>query len=266
MCTEQRDVRELGRSVSKNGRLLQELLAGPKHKAELADVLGVSKSTVYYRMDGLKEYDLVESGAEGYRLTTVGQWIAETYLEALEEMQSVHEVRTVLQEIPSEAVPPRDVLEAASTVLPDGHPEQVCNAFCKWILEADKIRGMLPHVWFTLVERLTETLRTDEMTIDVAVTPQTMENVREYRPEDYRTLLDAESSVVLETDDLPSFGLVVVDRLHTEVGLLGYTDDGYVRGFMRFDGESGYRWADEMLGKYISEPETDPTPARSTTD
>lgn len=243
-------IRELGCVVSKNALLLSELLDGPKCKTTLADEIGVSKSSIYYRHDVLEEYDLVERGSEGYRLTPVGRLVTERYLGALEAMKDAFAPRVLLQEVPDDAVPPSDVLEGAETVLPEGRPERVRTDFCEWVRSANEVRGMLPYASCALVESVSEKLTDDGLALDVTMTPETMAYLREYRADEVRAIRDAESTTIREMATLPSFGLVVIDEPSREVGLIVFDDDGYVCGFLRTDSESGYRWGTGLIAKY----------------
>jgi predicted transcriptional regulator len=256
MSTEQPGVRELGCRITKNVRLLEELQYGPKRKGELADALGVTKQTIYNRFNDLEEYDLVERQGDDYGLTTVGRVVVERQLETLDAMREIFEARSMIQKLPADAFPPGDALEAARTVRPNGHPEQVRRAFCEWVLEADEVRGLLPHTSCEFVEHVGEKLRENGLSIGLVLSPETMAYFREYRAEDLRTVLESDSAVLVEAADLPPFGLVVVDEPRREAGLVCYTDDGYVRGFMRLPTECGYRWADEQLSEYLAELET----------
>lgn len=266
MSAEKTDIRELGRRVSKNTRLLEELLYRPKYKGELADALGVTKQTIYNRFKTLAEYDLVERQGGMYCLTTVGRPIVEKHVETLDAMQDVFDARRVLQEVPPEALPPGDVLESSRTVRPDGHPEQVREEFCKWVLGAEEVRGMLPSVSYTFIERLCAKLRSDGVTIEIALTPETMAYLRECCPDACCTVRESDSTVVIETPDIPSFGLVVMEEPRREAGLVVYSEDGGVRGFIQSPTQSGSQWAEEQLAKYTTEKEAQSTPSRVTID
>lgn len=253
MSTKRPDIQDIGCCVSNNYHLLQELLEGPKQKAELADELGVSKHTVYRWADELTRSNLVGRTSEGYRLTVVGRHVLERYLGMLESMEGIYETRRTVNEVPAEVLPPRDALEEARTVLPDGHPEQLRSQFCEWVLDGHAVRGMFPHVSYRFVERLCEELQTGGITIDVALAPDTLGYLQDCCPEACSSVRESDSSVVVETADLPSFGLVVVDEPRREAGLVVYTGDGYVSGFLRAPTESAYRWGDEQLAKYTGE-------------
>lgn len=263
---ERPDVRELARRLGKNVQLLRELLAGPKHKAELADALDVSKSTVYYRFEQLEEYHLVTREADGYQVTTVGRYLAETYLEALEAMENLCGTRELLRELPAEAVPPRSAFADATTVLPDGHPEQLWTEFCEWVLAADEVRAMLPRASCALFDRVHEKLQDEELTLEVTLSPEVTEYLASNRPEKYPSVVGSESVVARETTDLPGYGLTLVDEPRREFGLLVYTENGYLAGFVRFDSRTGWRWADELFSEYTDEQNPDATPAQGTAD
>lgn len=260
------DSQEMAYRINMNVGLLQELQDGPKQKAELAEALDVSKSTVYHGYEDPNGHDLLERGSDGYRLTTVGRYIAETYVEMLVTITDIHCTRSLLEEMPPDVAPPRDVLEAASTELHDGHPEQVQTTFCEWISTTDEVRGVIPHVRCAFVECVSETLLTDGLTMELTLTPEAMEYLEGHHPEDLRTVLESDSTVVIEATDLPSFGLVVVDEPRREAGLVSYTDEGAISRFIRFPTESAYRWADEQISKYTDELQSQSTPTRVITD
>lgn len=266
MRAKKRDMEELGCTVSKNTSLLGELLYGPKRKSELADALGVTKQTIYNRFTDLDEFDLVERQGDRYRLTTVGRPIVEMHLQRLEAMEDVFDARGLLEGVPVEALPPGAVLESARPVLPEGHPEQVRSQFCEWVLDADEVRGMFPHVSYSFVDRLCEQLQAGSINFGITLAPDTMTYLQECCPEACCTVRESDSTMVVERSDLPSFGLVVVDEPRREAGLVGYTDDGYVRGFLRFPTESAHRWADEQLASYTDERHSYPNSPRVTTD
>lgn len=266
MSTETPDIQELECRISKNIHLLEELLYGPKRKAELADALGVTKQTIYNRFTDLDEFDLVERQRDRYRLTIACRPIVEMHLQTLEAMENVFDARALLQGVPAEAHPPVAVLEAARPVLPEGHPEQVRNQFCEWVLDADEVRGLLPHVSYSFIDRLCERLRANRITDELALSTDSMTYLQDSCPEACCTFRESDSTLVVERSQLPPFGLVVVDEPRREAGLVGYTDDGYVCGFMRFPTERGHRWADERLATCIDERQPDASAPRVTTD
>lgn len=253
MSTKQPDVHEIGRKVSKHIHLLEELLDEPKRKAELADEFGIHKDTVYRRIDDLDGLDIVDRQGDGYFLTDVGYHIVNRYLVALEAMEEIYETRVLFREVPDEALPPGDALEKARTVLPDEHPEQLREEFNEWVLGAERVRGMFPQISYTFIERLSEELQSGSIEIDVAFAPETMTYLEECCPEVYNSVRESDSTSIMEASDLPPFGLVVVDEPLRESGLVAYTDDGYMTGFMRSATESGHEWAHDQFARHTDE-------------
>lgn len=250
MRTKQPDIHDIGWKISKHAHLLEELLDGPKRKADLADELDVSKHTVYRWTDELVRSSIIERHSEGYRLTVVGRQVVERFQVTLESMADIYETRIIVDVVPAEEFPPSDALQAGETVRPDGHPEQVRNQFCEWVLGAHAVRAMLPNVSYRFVERLCEELQSGGIAIDVGLAPDSIVYLEDCCPEAYCSVRDSDSTVVVETPDLPSFGLVAVDEPRPEAGVVVYTDEGYVSGFLRLPTESAHRWADEQFAKY----------------
>lgn len=266
MSTDQSESRELGCSITKNVELLEELLDGPKRKGELADALGVTKQTIYNRFTQLQEFDLVERHGDGYGLTTVGRVVVEKQLRTLDGMDDILAAKSMVSKLPTDAVPPIDALESARTVVPEGHPEQVRREFRQWVLGADRVRAVFPYTSARFVEQLCETIQRERLTIDVALAPDSMTYLQECCPDAYCSVRDAESTVVVEASDPPAFGLVLVDEPRREAGLIGYTDDGYVCGLMRFQSEDGHHWADDQLKRHIDWPLPEATPGQVASD
>lgn len=266
MSTEEPDMDELGCIVSKNARILRALESGPMHKCELADELGVAKQTIYRWFGDLSELDLVERGSDGYRLTTGGKCITETYLETAATMKAIHRCGTLLQDVPTDAVPPLEVLKEAIPVLPERHAEQVRTEFRKWVTGADVVRCMVPHVSFAFIEVVHEQLQSNEMTLKIVLSQAAEEYIKERCSETYSSFRESEASEIQVTSDLPPFGLILVDEPHREAGLIVYDDRGSVRGFMRTSCERGRQWGEDQLASCIEEHIQQQPPTEVSTD
>lgn len=239
------DIRDVAFRIGRHVSLLEELLDGPKYKSELGDVLEVAKSTVYYRYTKLEALGLVDSERDGYRLTPIGRLLTEMYLDTLERMASVYEAGELLAELPPDATPPSEVLRGAEPVLGNGQPEQSGTQFLDWTLAADEIQGLLPYASCTFIERLCSELDSSETSIELALEPSTIEYLVDSSPEHCESVFESESSTVYEAEELPPYGLVIVEEPRPEFGLVVYTDYGHVIGFVRSRCECGLEWARE---------------------
>lgn len=254
------DVNEILTCLSKNTRLLKELRSGPKYKPELAAVLDVAKSTVYYRFRNLEKHGLVARGPDGYRLTPIGEQLTDVHLDALSKLKSVCEAEPLLANVPQEACPPPDALQGARISVCNGQPEELSTEFREWLLSASEIRGLLPYVSRTFIEQLEPKVRMADVAVELLVAPQTAEYHRNATPDIWRSLLESLSTVVFETVDQPPFGLVIVDKPRSEFTLLAFTDHGHTLGFVRSANECGVDWARDVYETKKSESTQPVTP------
>lgn len=249
------DVQAVTSCLSRHHRLLEALRDGPKTKSKLADILDVSKPTVYYRFDQLQSHDIATRGTDGYRLTPLGHLVASAHLDAAARIECAYEIGPLLETMPPEAIPPPEALEGASCALCEGRPEGPSAEFREWILDASTVRGVLPHASRTFLERLCDAVECDEtkMDVEIVLATETVEHLLETSPEVCRSVVESDVAVVLETPARPPYGLVLVEAPRPEFGLVAFTDHGHLLGFVRSASERGRRWAREEYEAYRAE-------------
>lgn len=243
---------ELGdvvRSLAKAEPLLSALRDGPMHKASLADEVGVSKSTVYNWTSELGELGLVTRTADGYRLTRVGRLHVEGFLEFGDASRRIYGLEPVLDELPAELLPPRDLLREGSLVGAGRDPDAPMNELLDLLASADHVAGLLPVVSSRLLAPLRERVADGTLAVDLVVAPAALETLRERHP-DALALLAGDGSRLLVADDSFSSGVFRAGTGPTSVGVAAYTGTGHLGAFARFDAGVADEWATAVVERF----------------
>lgn len=265
--TERAEFADLAWSLLKAADLLAALLETPRHKRDLADSLGVSKSTVYNWTSELEAYNLLERTGDGYRLTYVGRRMAERFFEWRERATGLFRLTPFADALPRAFDPPPAALESATVVVAESDPDAPADALVDEFGSADGVSALVPVVSGRVVDAAAARAD-DDGDLELVVPAGSRDRmVAALAPVDGTVPEEAGSGqaddgsvrpgvAVRASEDLPSFGLARFEGATDAVGLTVYSPRGHVVGFVRMTATTALTWAEDVYETYRERAES----------
>lgn len=233
---------------------LTELRGGPRTRRDLAETLGLSRSTVYRATTELTEAGLVERREGRHALTGSGEAVtcdAGRFRNRAISAWRLAPLYETLAGCPVE-IDPGPFADATVTVAAPDAPYAPVRRFASLVGETDELAGfdttaVDPSGFRYLADRIR-----GGMVTEVVYEPPVVERLAATHPEEVETLAACDHLEVLVHDDLP-FGLALFDD---RVGLGGYeTETGVLRTYVDTDDPDALAWAEDVYERYRAEAE-----------
>lgn len=244
-------VRFLARAESRVAVLQYLADAGPTTQRTLRTELDASRTTVSRALQSLAANDWVVSENGAYRLTPVGDVVAEEFDGLLETMGTVDELAEFLRWFPADVDAP-DFQHASDidvTTPTDADPYAPARAQTDVLYTADRLRVLLPAVELDSTKTLVDQV-TDRGLEAESVVPESVEATFEgepYAPLMRETIETGRSTVYVTPDELP-FYLGLADDGLVQVGLAD--DDGLPRALLETTDADVREWAEDVYEDY----------------
>lgn len=235
-------VKELLGHLAHRGALLRQLHDGIHDRRELAAELDRSRSTVDRGLRALREANYVREQADGYALTTYGEFALDVYRQA-EQVSAVGGlVPNLPPELPFAVLRNAEVVEATKPL-----PYEPVSHLAALVQSADYVRKLVPAIIPRLVDVTMANVRDGTLKADIVVSAKALGALRAEYPDEARTGLVSEECTVWRTSDDPSFGLVIADN-RTAVGV--YDGTGRLLGTITNDSDAALEWALGVFREY----------------
>lgn len=235
-------------TLVKSATLLGALRSGPRYKSELADELGVSKSTVYNWACELGNYGLLERTTEGYCLTTLGRMHARLFEDVCERSTRLFEAEPLLSDLDAECLPPVEAIVSAEFICSEQNPDYPMNEFLGQIREAARIECLLPVAHTRFLDTLSALADSGAFTGELVCESSVLEYICTQFADRSQALFDADGTAIYQTDQRLPFGLTILDGECVTVAV--YTDRGHLAGFILIEAEDGLQWAHSVYDEY----------------
>lgn len=242
-------------SLSKTGDLLATLREGPAGKAELADELGVSKSTVYNWIVELEDLGICERTADGYAITRIGRAHLRLYHDFADLSRRVYRDNELLDELPSDCVPPTPVLMDMSASTTGQDPYALVEQFTDGTRDADRIRCLLPVASSPILSAFSARLDAGDVDLEIVVESSVREYIQRNHPEFCRTFAAAERATLVETPATVEVGLCLSEGPSLCVALATCNDHGYITGVLTANSTGTHDWASGLYERHRAEGE-----------
>ena len=241
------DIAYLTRSEHR-GPTLIALTVRPRSRSELWEMTGVSESTIRRTLSEFEEREWVERDGYQYETTQLGGFVASAMAEFIERVETEQKLRGVWQLLPDEETgfTIEMCADATVTVADPEDPSRPISRFCALIEETDQLRftglevAMLESCKNELCERII-----DGMDTELINPPRVANYVRSNCPDLFSKALDSGNLDVRLHDELPPFGVSILDE---RVAITGYDREGVsVRVLIDTDDTDAREWADSMF-------------------
>lgn len=240
--------------VQRRRAYLRELAAGPRHKRDLIDALGDSRSTVDRAVETLQDAGLVTRTDDGaWTATTAGDVLLGAVEETLETVDAVTAATDLLPYLPcEEAVPPALFRDAAVEVATGPTPLAVAENVRETIAGADAVRGfaVADHEVGVKTDFFDAVLGDDPFPFEYVFDADLAAGLYPGGDVPWSALRDATEADIVVHDDLP-FGLMLLDHgAETWLVLIVYDDQRVVRGQIRTPNPTAVAWGEDVFERY----------------
>lgn len=237
-------------SLTKSADLIEALRTGAKYKTELADELGVSKSTVYNWLTELKEYGFVELSENGFQLTTTGRLQAELYREIHDASRQVHRATDILREIPPAHAPPTAVLTDEPLTVRMSNQYELIHEFVEIVRGATRITGLCPMLCEPLLSAIADGLESRDLQLELILSETAHQTLLDYHATHGRVLATAANSDIRASRHPLPLGLAVVDG---RAYILGMHSETVFVGYVTTESTAAVDWAHDHIEMFRSQ-------------
>lgn len=207
--------------------LLERLRAGVASPATLTEDLDCARRSVQRNLAAFAERDWVERGDGGYRLTTIGDFVARAHADYLDQLATLDRYAPILYRLDPEYAPNPELLDSAELVVAtEADPQAPIQAYTERLrkFSGGRLRTCSPvlsrqfhEAHASLALRGTHT--------ELLLSTVTARRARELNPLEFAAVLRSGALDLYTCPDSVPFGLAV----DGETLLLGaYDDDGHL--------------------------------------
>ncbi|WP_224450534.1 helix-turn-helix transcriptional regulator [Haloprofundus salilacus] len=236
----------------KRADALRALRNGPMTRANLMDVLGVSRTTIHRTVRSLEEQDLIIQKGSTFELSAFGRTVADEVSTYRRRLSAAQHVKSFLETI-SDAPFDLDVgllAEATVTKVEPTNPYAPVGRFMELLKQSETLRGFdTTTVAPIYVEEIREEIL-GGMETDIVYLPTVIEDMLDAYPDDLTAAAESGRLSLWKHDELP-FGLAIFDE---RIGLGAYDDEtGMLRVFVDTDAPEARKWAVDLYRQYREE-------------
>ena len=238
---------------------LVAMAARPRSRSELGELTGASSSTIRRTLRDFEDRNWIQRDGYQYEATELGTFIAEAMSELIDRFETEQELRRVWEWLP-ESMSGFDLdmcIDAQVTVASAEDPYQPVSRFTELLTETDSLKfvgfevAVLEPSRATLCDRIVDGMQTD-----LIVSPGVIRYIRSTYPDEFHDPLESGNLSVLLHEDLPSFGVAVLDE---RVVVTCYDPDGVtVRALIDGSGTEAMDWAETVFERYARQTPTLP--------
>lgn len=241
-------------SLAENADLLDALREGPGRKQELACELDLSPKTVYRRIRQLREFDLVERGEDGYRLTAIGRFHADLFHEAVDLSGRLYDGGDLFEDLPAAELPPPEIFASADVIRSKPvAPNRPLRRFAEVVAAADRLYGYSPVVFPEYVETFHEELVEGSLRADLLLSESMLDPVTEDFTERFTEVLESgNASVFVTEEEIPFTGIVVTEPERRAL-LVVYAPGGGLRGVIDTTHPRAVDWVERQYADYLED-------------
>jgi predicted transcriptional regulator len=234
---------------------LASLAVEPRHKRDLIDGLGDSRSTVDRAIEALREAGLVTRTVDGtWSVTTKGDVLRQTIERTHDAVEAMVAADDLLEHFPcDEQVPPALFQDAVVEVADGPTPLAIADRVRDNMAAADSVRGFAAADHGTGVkENAFESVFGDDAFEFAYVFEESLVDGLSADDDRYRGLCERPNATAVVYDGLP-FGLLLADvGDETRMTVIVYDDSSVVRGQITTTDRGAVAWGEEVFERYLA--------------
>jgi predicted transcriptional regulator len=250
------DIEYLARSAHRV-TALSALARRPQSRADLLEITGVSQSTIGRTLRDFEDREWIHRDGRYYEETQLGSFVVAGMQELIDRLDTEQTFRDIWRWLPTEAsgFTLEMWADAVVTTAESADPYRPVNQFLSLLQDTDRFRfigftlALLEPCMEDLCQRITE-----GMEAEIIDPPSVVEYIRTTYPDQSAEALESGNLTVRVHDDLPSYGVGIVDD---RVAVSGYDpDSGTVQVLIETDAPEAREWAESIYRSYRRENPT----------
>ena len=249
------DVEFLVSSAHRVG-VLDALADGPRDRDDLRAATGASSPTIGRILSAFEDRHWIERDGHTYRLTGLGEFVAERLEAFLDSMTLEQRLRDVSPWLPYELDGfGADLLTDAVVSYPGpGYPYEPLDRNTQLIEETGTIRGFgMVLLKASVLEEFFDRVF-DGLEVEMIYPPHAFEAMLAWDRETVTEALELDTYVVYAHDDLPNSDWCGICLTDDRVGICCYEpDSGMLRSFVDTDSPEAYTWGETIVEQYRTE-------------
>ena len=206
------EITSLSRSPTRF-EILDLICDSPRSRAELQRELDIHRTTLQKNLGELVAKNWVEDVPTEniYRALPAGRIITESVHETMADFRAADKLGMFLAQLPETPPVRADVFRTCDVTLCESHGAYApMERFVELVNDADFFRGFAPVFNPFYVEALGARIA-DGCDFEIIGPPDVFEAIRIDRPKAFETAVNAESTRLLVADDVPQFGLGLLE-------------------------------------------------------
>lgn len=244
------DIAYLARSEHRAPTLVA-LTVRPRSRSELWEMAGVSSSTIRRTLREFEDRSWIRREGYQYEVTQLGAYVASAMAELIERVDTERNLRDVWQWLPGEddGFTIQMCADAVVTVADADDPYRPVGRFTTLLQTTDRFRfagldvALLEPCKDELCERILDGMDTEFLT-----RPRVVKYIRSTSPDLFAEALESGNLDVRLPDDLPAFGVGILDD---RIVICGHDPDSVtVRVLVDTDTPDAREWAEEQYARY----------------
>ena len=236
-------------------RVLEELSnSGPTTRSACRERLDASRSTVTRALSSLEARGWIESDGRSYELTPVGEIVATSFLELVEDLEVTADLRPFLEWFPYGAtdLDLADLRDANVTAASEADPYAPARRQSELLGAVTEFRGFLPALDREGSELVHERITAGQLRAEVVVSSAVADALS---TADYahlhREMLETGRLTLFVVDDELPYYIGLTGRGAVHVGVQG--DDGFPRALVVTETDGARAWAESVYDACVSD-------------
>lgn len=252
------DIAYLARSEHRVPTLVA-LTARPRSRSELWEMAGVSSSTIRRTLTEFENRGWIRKDGYKYEATQLGAFIGSSMVDVVNRVKTEQKLRNVWDALPGEETgfTVEMCTDATITLADADDPYRPANRFISLLHETDEVRfvGLDVALFEPCKEDLCQRI-IDGVHAEIINPPRLAKYIRSTCADLFSETLQSGDLTVRLHDDLPSFGVSILDD---RIAITGYDPDSVtVRVLIDTDDADAREWAESIYDTYRRETPTLP--------
>jgi predicted transcriptional regulator len=244
-------IEDVARLLTNREDIVAQLLDGPATVRDLDTALDRSRRSIAQVLDSFAEYRIVRKCSGLYQLTVPGEYLAEAYADYTHVVDSVENHAELLARVPVDAELDARMIDGADiTGDTVADPDTLFDPIEASMDDANRIRGMSPVLRRRYVDVFSDHIFGQETAVELLFDQNTVASIGNFYPEEWRVALGRENFTAWQSDEIPPFGVIIVDDALVWVGMYREPGQGDMVGTLYNTSDTAIKWASDLFERY----------------
>jgi predicted transcriptional regulator len=201
------DVKALLSNLANRGGVIQAIDNGTYSSAEIANIVGKSRSSIDRDLRILKEARYINEAPDGYSVTTFGRFAIKVYESAVD----LERIRSLSEEFPPDL--PFAVIESVSIREAGGaNPWEPIDHMERVIDDADVVKGATPAIFPFINDTLIERIIHENMEVEAVIMEDALKQILAQHPEVGKSGIGRPNCTIYKAGEDIQHGVIITDE------------------------------------------------------